>query len=200
MATIDEFVAKGDFQLGALDAKTRIAPVTQNGKPVFITLCATPDLQTPWSVWPSYDGGARCSVELLVTPQLQKLGDHIDKVVLETVKANPSQWFSKTPKSVEDLHNSVIRQPSKEQYQPTFRCKCSLREKSASFKAWDLERKTTLGVDDLKQLDWPNSRMAICAQLSGVYFQASGFGAVIQLKSVGLRTASAVCPFEFVEV
>ena len=82
---------------------------------------------------------------------------------------------------------------------PDHQIGCSLREKSASFKAWDLEAKTPLTVDDLKQLDWPNSRMAIVVQLSGVYFQASGFGAVIQLKSVGLRTASAECPFEFLE-
>ena len=33
-----------------------------------------------------------------------------------------------------------------------------------------------------------------------VYFQASGYGPVLNLKSVGLRTASAECPFEFLEV
>ena len=40
--------------------------------------------------------------------------------------------------------------------------------------------------------------MAVVAQLSGVYFQASGYGAVLNLKSIGLRAASAECPFAFV--
>ena len=56
-----------------------------------------------------------------------------------------------------------------------------------------------LDVDDLKTLDWPNSRMAIQAQLSGVYFQASGYGPVLNLKSVGMCTATAECPFDFME-
>ena len=28
--TIDEFIASGDFQIGAVDPKSRIAPITQN--------------------------------------------------------------------------------------------------------------------------------------------------------------------------
>ena len=52
---------------------------------------------------------------------------------------------------------------------------------------------------ELKNLDWVNSRMAMTVQLSGVYFQASGFGAVLNVKSIGLRAASAECPFEFVD-
>ena len=56
-------------------------------------------------------------------------------------------------------------------------------------------------MDALKsEVDWPNSCMAIVAQLSGVCFQASGYGPVLNLKSVGFRTASAECPFEFLEV
>ena len=42
--------------------------------------------------------------------------------------------------------------------------------------------------------------MAVVAQLSGVYFQACGYGPVLNMKSVGLRTASAECPFAFLEV
>ena len=106
-------------------------------------------------------------------------------------------------KQLDDMHVSARRPASKEGYQDTFRTKCSFREKSASFKAWDLESKQALGavlsVDDLKNLDWPNSRMAIFAQLSGVYFQASGFGAVLNVKSIGLRAASAECPFALVD-
>ena len=93
----------------------------------------------------------------------------------------------------------MIRQPTKSSYQPTLRTKYFLREKSASFKAWDLERHETLDVGALKQLDGPNCRMAVVVQLSGLYFQASGSGAVINLKQVGLRTASAECPYEWTE-
>ncbi len=50
-----------------------------------------------------------------------------------------------------------------------------------------------------EEADWPNSALAVVAQLSGVYFQASGYGAVLSLKSVGLEAASAECPFEFQE-
>ena len=42
--------------------------------------------------------------------------------------------------------------------------------------------------------------MAVVVQLSGVYFQeATGYGPVLNVKQVGLRTASAECPFEFIE-
>ena len=36
--SIDQFIAGGDFQIGALDSKSRIAPVTRDGKPILITL------------------------------------------------------------------------------------------------------------------------------------------------------------------
>ena len=199
--TIEQFIANGTIEIGALDSKSRIASVTQNGKPVLLTLSATPELTTPFSPWPSYDGGERCSVDLRMTPQLDKLANHLDELVPEIVGANPTQWFSKPPKNLDTLYNSARRPASKEGYADTFRTKCSLREKTASFKAWDLERRDQLTVDQLKgEVDWPNSCMAIVAQLSGVYFQASGYGPVLNLKSAGLRTASAECPFEFLEV
>ena len=176
--TIEQFIASGDIEIGALDSKSRIAPVTQNGKPVLLTLSASPELSTPFSPWPSYDGGERCSIDLRMTPQLGDLADHLDEMVQRVVGANPTTWFSKPPKNLDT--------------------KCSLRDKGASFKAWDLERREQLTVDQLKsEVDWPNSCMAIVAQLSGVYFQASGYGPVLNLKSVGLRTASAECPFEW---
>ena len=45
--TIEQFIASGDIEIGALDSKSRIAPVTQNGKPVLLTLSASPELSTP---------------------------------------------------------------------------------------------------------------------------------------------------------
>ena len=203
MASINDFIASGDFTIGTLDSKSRIAPISKNGKPVTIMLSATPELQTPFSPWPSYDGGERTSLDLVCTPELSRPAGHIDAVVKKQVHEDPSKWWSKVPKNLEDMHISARRPASKAGYQDTFRTKCSFREKSASFKAWDLESKHAVGavlsVDELKNLDWVNSRMAMTVQLSGVYFQASGYGAVLNIKSVGLRAASAECPFALVD-
>ena len=50
------------------------------------------------------------------------------------------------------------------------------------------------------EVDWPNSAMAVCVQLSGVYFQAAtGYGPVLSVKQVGLKTASAECPFQWLD-
>ena len=46
--SIDQFIAGGDFQIGALDSKSRIAPVTRDGKPILINLSAKPELTTPF--------------------------------------------------------------------------------------------------------------------------------------------------------
>ena len=197
--SIEQAIVGGDFQIGAiLDPKSRIAPITRSGKPVLITLSAKPKLTTPFSPWPSYDGGERCSIDLRMTPELAKLAEWIDECIQRQVKENPATWFSKVPKA--QLYNSCHRTASKEAYSDTFRTKCSLREKSASFKAWDLEKQVQLTVDQLKnEVDWPNSEMAIQVQLSGMHVQSTGFGPVISVKSMGLRTASTESPFEYLE-
>ena len=197
--TIDEFIASGDFQIGQVDPKTKIAPITKNGRSVLITLAKTPTLTSPVSPWPSYDGGERTNLDLSITPDLERLAAHIDEVIQQTVGTNPGQFYTKLPKNVESLFNSIRRPANKEGFCDLLRTKCSLREKSASFRAFDLEAKKQLSVDELKQLDWVNSEMAIVARLSGVYFQPTGFGAVISLQTVGLKTASAECPFDFIE-
>ena len=90
--TIEEFIAGGDFQIGARDPKSRIAPVTRNGKPILLCLSAKPELTTPFPVWPSYNGGERISVDFRLTPDLERLAEHIDSVVQKQVAANPGQW------------------------------------------------------------------------------------------------------------
>ena len=116
------------------------------------------------------------------------------------VTASPQTWYSKVPKNLDSLYNSCRRAASKEGYADTFRTKLSLREKSASCKAWDLEKGAQMTVDELKNQDWPNTAIAAQVQLSGVYFQAAtGYGPVLNVKTLGLRTASAECPFEFLE-
>ena len=170
--TIQEFLSSGNFTIGQVDSKTRIAPVTRDGRPIFITLAKTPTLTTPFSPWPSFDGGERISIDLRSTPELEKLADHIDSVIQKQVQANPSTWYSKVPKNLENLYNSCRRPASKDGYSDTFRTKASLREKSASFKAWDLEKACALSVGQLKtEVDWPNSAMAVQVQLSGYTFR-----------------------------
>ena len=116
------------------------------------------------------------------------------------VTVSPQTWYSKVPKNIDSLYNSCRRAASKEGYSDTFRTKLSLRERSASCKAWDLEKGAQMSVDELKQLDWPNTAIAAQVALSGVYFQAAtGYGPVLNVKSLGLRTASTECPFEFLE-
>ena len=77
MASIKGFIAAGDFTISTIDSKSRIAPVTQNGKPVLICLSATPELQTPFSPGPSDDGGERTSLDLICTPELERLAEHL---------------------------------------------------------------------------------------------------------------------------
>ena len=148
--TIDALIAGGDFQIGALDSKSRIAPVSRDGKPVLITLSSKPTLTTPFSPWPAYDGGERCSIDFRLTPELEKLAGWIDEVVQRQVQSSPTTWYSKVPKNLENLYNSCRRPASREGYSDTFRTKASLREKSASFKAWDLEKACALSVAQLK--------------------------------------------------
>ena len=198
--TIEQVIASGDIEIGALVSKSRIAPITRDGKPVLITLSAAPDLTTPFNSWPSYDNGERCSIDFRITPELEKLAAWIDESVVAQVTVAPQTWYSKVPKNLENLYNSCRRAASKEGYSDTFRTQLSLREKSASCKAWDLEKQAQMTVDELKNQDWPNTAIAVQVQLSGIYFQAAtGYGPVLNVKTLGLRTASAECPFEFLD-
>ena len=129
--SIEQVIAGGDFRIGAIqDAKSRIAPVTRDGKPLLITLSAKPELTTPFSPWPPCnEESERCSIDFRITPDLERLAAHIDQVVQAAVTQNPTTWYSKVPKNLENLYNSCRRAASKEGYSDTFRTKCSLREK-----------------------------------------------------------------------
>ena len=96
----EQTIAGGDFQIGAIqDAKSRIAPITRDGKPVLITLSAKPTLTTPFSPWPpSNEESDRCSIDIRITPELAKLAEWIDECIQRQVQASPSTWYSKVPK------------------------------------------------------------------------------------------------------
>ena len=114
--TIQEFLASGDFTIGAVDSKTRIAPVTRDGRPIFICLAKTPTLTTPFSPWPSYDGNERTSLDLRCErdSDLAKLAERIDEIVQKQVLADPTKFYSKPPKNLQDQYNSLHRPPNKE--------------------------------------------------------------------------------------
>ena len=101
--TIDQFIAAGDFQIGQVDPKSKIAPITQNGRSVLITLANTPTLTSPFSPLPSYDGGERTNLDLRITPDLEKLAAHIDAVIQQTVGENPGQFYNRIPKNLDSL-------------------------------------------------------------------------------------------------
>ncbi len=102
--SIEQAIAGGDFQIGAIqDAKSRIAPITRDGKPVLITLSAKPTLTTPFSPWPSYDGGERCSIDLRITPELANLAEWIDECIQRQVVGSPATWYSKVPRTLDSL-------------------------------------------------------------------------------------------------
>ena len=95
--TIEQLIAGEDIQIGALDSRSRIAPVLRNGKPVIITLRSSPTLSTPFSPWPSFDGGERCSLDLRLTPELEKLAVWIDEAVQAQVTASPTDLVQQGP-------------------------------------------------------------------------------------------------------
>ena len=198
--TIQEFIQSGEhLEIGTVDPKTKIAPLTRDGKPIYITLAKSPTLGTPFSPYPSYDGGERTSLDLRTPPELEQVAEYIDEIIQRQVLADPQKFYARPPKSLADNYNSLHRPPSKAGYTGTFRTKCSFREKSASFRAFDLEARKTLTVNELKSLDWTSAELAIVARLSGVYFQASGFGPIMNLQTVGIRASSSECPFDFIE-
>ena len=83
---------------------------------------------------------------------------HNNEVILMEVTATPRAWHSKTTKNLEDLHNPIVRPPNKKGCHAVLRATCSLREKSASSRARDLERRVHLDVDVLKNLDLSKSQ------------------------------------------
>ena len=58
--------------------KAKIAPVVDcHGKAVKLTLSKEPTLRTPWSV-SSFDGGDRCTLDNVLTDELEQMCTHID--------------------------------------------------------------------------------------------------------------------------
>ena len=110
--TIQEFIQSGDdLQIGTADPKTKIAPLTRNGKPIYITLAKTPTLSTPFSPWPSYDNGERTSLDLRTTPELEQLAEHIDELIQKQVLADRRNFMRGHPRAWPTTTTRCIGRP-----------------------------------------------------------------------------------------
>ena len=65
--------------------KTRIANIyDQKGKPIKIVLSKECTLRTPWNV-SAYDGGSRCSLDIMMNEELHNLVNKIDSDVFNAI-------------------------------------------------------------------------------------------------------------------
>ena len=200
MTTVSEFLAPkfGTLSLGdiATKGKARIAPLSVKGKAVKLILSQTPTLKTPWQV-SSYDGGDRCSLDLVLDDSLEKVCDKIDQAVLAAVSASPERFFKNPPKDVESWYRPIKKAPSKEGYASTMRTKLTLPQDSAkkcSFRAWD-EQKQPLSTEQLTEVDWPRASLGVMVRIVGVYFQAQSFGPMLEVENLLIKAEDTSCPF-----
>ena len=86
MTSVVEFLKPkfGVLSFGDINqkGKARIANIFDaRGKPIKLNLCKEPVLRTPWQV-SSFDGGERCTLDVVLTPELERVADKIDSDVL----------------------------------------------------------------------------------------------------------------------
>mgnify|MGYP003323837295 CR=1 FL=1 len=175
--------------------KTRLANISDNkGNPIKIVLAKDCSLRTPWNV-SSFDGGARCTLDIIMNDQLEKLVNKVDDAVLAWVKANPERYFKNPPKDLTEWYKSLRKEAAKEGYANTLRCKCTMGENKASFKCWDADR-NLMTYDEIRNIDWPESVLACEVALRGVYFQSNTFGPMLEVVSAMVKKEDDACPFE----
>ena len=86
--------------------KARIANIADGkGKPIKIVLAKDCSLRTPWSV-SSFDGGERCSLDIIMNAELEEVVTKIDDAVYKWVTANPSRYFKTPPKDLDSWYKS----------------------------------------------------------------------------------------------
>ena len=197
MLSLQEFLSNpGNIELGDINStgKSRIANLTSNGKPLKLILSKTPTLRTPYSV-SSYDGASdRCSLDIHLTEELERLADIIDVAVLSYVKKNATRYF-KTPQTEPGAtFRPVRRKASREEYTDTFRVKITLSPTKCSAKAWGPNREP-LTPEQLCALEWPSCRLALAVQISGCYFQGNSWGPTVNVISMMVQPEDRSCPF-----
>ena len=114
--------------------KARIANIADGkGKPIKIVLSKECSLKTPWSV-SSFDGGDRCSLDIIMNSELEQVVAKIDDTVYKWIAANPNRYFKTPPKDFDSWYKSPRKESAKEGYANTLRPKCTINEEKASFK------------------------------------------------------------------
>ena len=175
--------------------KARIANIADGkGKPIKIVLAKECTLRTPWSV-SSFDGGDRCSLDIIMNAELEEVVSKIDDAVYKWIAANPNRYFKTPPKDFDSWYKSPKKVPAKDGYANTLRTKCTIGEEKASFKCWDADKKQ-LTISEIRGIDWPSSTFACQVALKGVYFQSNTFGPMLEVTNVMIRPEDASCPFE----
>ena len=178
--------------------KTRIANIADDkGKPIKIVLSKDCLLRTPWNV-SSYDGGTRCSLDIIMNEDLDKLVTKIDTDVFNWVSKDSNRYFKTPPKDLMSWYKSLRKASSKEGYSDTLRTKCTIADDKASFKCWDEDRKS-MTVADIRKISWPQSTFACEVALKGVYFQSNSFGPMLEVTNVMIRPEDQSCPFDQIE-
>ena len=178
--------------------KTRIANISdQKGKPIKIVLSKECTLRTPWNV-SAYDGGSRCSLDIMMNEKLHNLVNKIDSDVFNAICKESNRYFKTPPKDLGSWYKSLRKEASKEGYTDTLRTKCTISEDRASFKCWDEDRRP-MSISDIRKINWPQSTFACEVALKGVYFQSNSFGVMLEVTNLMVKTEDESCPFEETE-
>ncbi|MDA8583356.1 hypothetical protein N9L68_03960 [bacterium] len=108
--------------------KARIANIAdEKCRPIKIVLSKYCTLKTPWNV-SSYDGGNRCSLDIVMTEEMHNMVTNIDKDVLDWISNATTRYFKTPPTYLSSWYKSVKQESSKEGYSDTLRTKCTITE------------------------------------------------------------------------
>ena len=135
MTSVQEFLKPkfGVLSVGDISqkGKARIANISDaKGKPIKLVISKEPVLRTPWPV-SSFDGGERCSLDIVLTSELENLADKIGTEVRGFIEKNSERYFKTPPK--EDWYKSMRKDQSKEGYEGALRTKLTIKDDSCSF-------------------------------------------------------------------
>ena len=94
--------------------KARVANIADGkGKPIKIVLSKECSLRTPWAV-SSFDGGDRCSLDIIMNLELEDVVSKIDDAVYKWIAANPTRYFKTPPMDFDSWYKSPNKASTKE--------------------------------------------------------------------------------------
>ena len=195
MTRLTDFLQSGNFYIGDISqkGKAKLAPIYDDaGKPIKVTLARDCSLRTPWPV-SSFDGSERCTLDIIMNPQLEQLADKIDANVVQAIHNEPTRYFKNPPK--DDWYKSLKKESSREGYAGTLRTKLTIGEERCSFKCWDANKKL-MPIEDIRAIQWQSATFAAQVTLKGVYFQSNSYGPLVEVNMLMIKPEDDVCPFQ----